>query len=342
MKKMGVLLVILLFITSSFTLSGKTTTKETVIAKITYRNEECPISTLQPIVVITQTEDGAVVTDPHLVVLGYAIDEAGMNYWEWEWHWKGGNYTNSSYFETSEYVEFKIDIYGLKEGWNLIIVRFRNIYGACGEDSVNVTYVPENNPPNKPSPPEGPTEGKVKETLYFNTVTTDPDGDPLEYLIDWGDGTNTGWVGPIASGTPFETFHAWEQPGTYEVKAKARDIPYHQESDWSEPLIVTIYGNDTPVVVIEHPENGTVFTEPNITVIGYAEDDSAIVSIGYIHEWESGSTEDSWAVEPAKKVAFEIPITLRAGKNAITVYAVDDVENIGYDKIIVWYNISFI
>ena len=341
MKKIGALLVILLFITSSFALSGKTTTKETVIAKITYRNEECPISTLQPIVVITQPEDGAVVTDPHLVVLGYAIDEAGMNYWEWEWHWKGGNYTNSSYFETAEYVEFKIDIYGLKEGWNLIIVRFRNIYGAWGEDSVNVTYVPENNPPNKPSPPEGPTEGKVKETLYFNTVTTDPDDDPLEYLIDWGDGTNTGWVGPIASGTPFETFHAWEQPGTYEVKAKARDIPYHQESDWSEPLIVTIYGNDTPVVVIEHPENGTVFTEPNIIVTGYIRDNVGIVHYGYIHEWEEGSTEENWTLEEEPAFyPFEIPLMLHEGWNKIKVYGIDDNENIGEDEKTVWLNVT--
>jgi len=111
----------------------------TVIAKITYRSNNVTTATLQPMVVITQPQDGAVVTDPHLVVLGYAMDEAGMNYWEWEWHWQGGYTGNSSYFETAEYVNFRIDIYGLHPGWNLIIVRFKNIYGAWGEDSVNVT-----------------------------------------------------------------------------------------------------------------------------------------------------------------------------------------------------------
>ena len=185
------MLICMLFISSAFSIAingrdyGKENTGENVIATITYKSNECSIATLQPIVVITQPADGAVVTDPHLTVLGYATDEIGMNYWEWEWHWKGGSYSNSSYFETAEYVEFKIDIYGLHPGWNLIIVRFKNIYGAMGEDNVNVTYVTENNPPNKPSKPEGPTKGKVKETLYFNTVTTDPDGDSLEYLIDW-------------------------------------------------------------------------------------------------------------------------------------------------------------
>jgi len=200
------------------------------------------ITSLQNLVtvVITSPEDGAIVTDPHLVVLGYAIDEAGMNYWEWEWHYKGGSHSNSSYFETAEYVEFRIDIYGLQPGWNLVIVRFKNIYEVYGEDSVNVTYTPPNNPPNKPTKPEGPTTGKVKETLYYSTVTTDPDEDSLEYLIDWGDGTDTGWLGPITSGTPFENFHSWDEPGTYQIKAKARDIPSYEESEWSDPLTVTI------------------------------------------------------------------------------------------------------
>ncbi|RLF30793.1 MAG: hypothetical protein DRJ99_01480 [Thermoplasmata archaeon] len=119
-----------------------------VFAKVTPLDEKIFITNiLQPAVVITSPEDGAVVTDPHLTVLGYASDEAGMNYWEWEWHYQGGSYSNSSYFETAEYVEFKIDIYGLHPGWNLVIVRFKNIYGSMGEDSVNVTYNPPDDQP---------------------------------------------------------------------------------------------------------------------------------------------------------------------------------------------------
>jgi len=111
---------VIIFLASSITIGNdvETNTKnEKVVASITYRSNECPMPTLQPFVVITQPEDGAVVTDPHLVVLGYASDEDGMNYWEWEWHYKGGSHSNSSYFETAEYVEFRIDIYGLHPGW---------------------------------------------------------------------------------------------------------------------------------------------------------------------------------------------------------------------------------
>ncbi|MCD6481127.1 MAG: hypothetical protein J7L31_02500 [Thermoplasmata archaeon] len=347
MRRLLVLLITFLFLVSGITISNEyekgKRENERVVATIIFRDNNCPLSTLQPVVVITQPEDGAVVTDPHLVVLGYASDDNGMNYWEWEWKWKGGSKTNSSYFETAEYVEFRIDIYGLHEGWNLITVRFKNIYGATGEDCVNVTYNPSNTPPNKPSTPEGPTEGKVKETLHFNTVTTDPDGDSLEYLIDWGDGTNTGWLDPITSGTPFETFHAWDEPGTYEVKAKARDLPYLEESEWSEPLIVTISGNDTepPVVVKKYPENGSVFTEPNITAWGYITDNVGVVSYGYTHEWEGGATGSSWPLEePTTNFSFEIPITLHEGWNKIKIEASDAAGNYGYDEETVYYNIS--
>ena len=314
-----------------------------VFARITYKSNGCPFSTLQPTVVITSPQDGSVVNDPHLVVLGYASDERGMNYWEWEWHWKDGSYSNSSYFQVAEYVEFRIDIYGLHPGWNLIIVRFKNIYGAWGEDSVNVTYNPPNTPPNTPSKPEGPTKGKVKETLHFNTVTTDPDGDSLEYLIDWGDGTNTGWLGPITSGIPFETFHSWDEPGTYAVKAKARDLPYLEESDWSDSLIVTISENDieSPVVVIEYPEDGATFTEPDITVTGHITDNVGIVSYGYTHEWNGGSTGSSWPLEePTSDYSFEIPITLHEGWNRIKVEASDAAGNPGYDEKTIYYNIG--
>ncbi len=349
MRRAFAVFVTVLFIVGSIAISndaGVSTIKNgKVIARITYRSNEFISSSLQPLVVITQPEDGAVVTDPHLVVLGYASDEAGMNYWEWEWRFEGGSYSNSSYFETAQYVEFRIDIYGLHPGWNLVTVRFKNIYGAWGEDSVNVTYNPPNNPPNKPSKPEGPNEGKVGATLYFSTVTTDPDGDSLEYLIDWGDGSDTGWQGPIASGYPFETFHVWTEPGTYEVRAKARDIPYYEESEWSEPLIVTIYEeeNDTepPVVVKKYPPDGATFTEPNITAWGYITDNVGVASFGYTHEWEGGGTGSSWPLEePTTNYSFEIPLTLHLGWNRIRIEAWDAAGNYGYDEETVYYTLN--
>ena len=97
-----------------------------------------------------------------------------------------------------------------------------------------------NHPPDKPTKPTGPTNGQAGESYHYESYFTDPDGDSLEVYFDWGDGTNTGWIGPITSGLTVGNYHTWNTDGTYQVKTKARDIPNNEISQWSEPLTVTI------------------------------------------------------------------------------------------------------
>jgi len=42
-----------------------------------------------------------------------------------------------------------------------------------------LTSCEENNPPETPSPPIGPSTGFQNESLSFSAVTTDPDGDNI-------------------------------------------------------------------------------------------------------------------------------------------------------------------
>ncbi len=86
-------------------------------------------------------------------------------------------------------------------------------------------------------PPTTPTiDGPAKATVgnptryYFNS--TDPDGNFVQYLIDWGDGQTTGWTGINGSGSPIWIDHTWEKRGSYTIKAKARDTQL-AESDWA-------------------------------------------------------------------------------------------------------------
>ncbi|MGF3554248.1 MAG: C25 family cysteine peptidase [Thermoplasmatota archaeon] len=99
-----------------------------------------------------------------------------------------------------------------------------------------------NLPPNNPNSPEGPSSGKISVEYTFSTSTTDPNDDPVFYWFDWGDGTNTGWIGPYNSGTSTSSKHTWTTKGTYQVKVKAKDV-FGAESDWSDPLLVTISRN---------------------------------------------------------------------------------------------------
>jgi len=61
----------------------------------------------------------------------------------------------------------------------------------------------------------------------------------ISYLIDWGDGSTSGWVGPFPSGSPVTLNHSWETPKTYLVKGKAKDAN-EVESSWSATLLVNI------------------------------------------------------------------------------------------------------
>ncbi len=91
-----------------------------------------------------------------------------------------------------------------------------------------------------PIPPTitGPTRGNKGQSYPYNFITTDPDDDDVYYFIDWGDTTNSGWIGPNASGEAITVSHTWNNRGTYTMRAKAKDI-YGWESDW-ETLKVTM------------------------------------------------------------------------------------------------------
>lgn len=79
-----------------------------------------------------------------------------------------------------------------------------------------------NLPPNKPTL-DGPNSGKKGTVYNYTAVTTDPNGDTIQYYFDWGDGTNTGWLPMVASGTIEHQSHTWSTKGTFTVSAKARD-----------------------------------------------------------------------------------------------------------------------
>jgi len=97
----------------------------------------------------------------------------------------------------------------------------------------------ESQTPSTPERPNGPTSGETYEEYTYTTTSTDPDGDELYYLFDWGDGTYSGWIGPYTSGNTISVTNTWFTEGTYEIKVKAKDI-HGTQSDWSEPLSVTM------------------------------------------------------------------------------------------------------
>jgi hypothetical protein len=101
------------------------------------------------------------------------------------------------------------------------------------------TTVAENLPPEKPETPTGWSEGRPHIIYSYNSTTVDLNGDQVWYLFDWGDGSDSGWIGPFESGAIVTGNHSWQRKGAYEIKVKAKDT-YGDESNWSDPLPITM------------------------------------------------------------------------------------------------------
>lgn len=117
-----------------------------------------------------------------------------------------------------------IDIKGASSGWTDLMI----------------VTISDNDPPDSPILPSGPTSGRRMATYRYATSANDPDGDPVKYVFDWGDET-TSWTGLdfIDSGKRESVSHKWSQAGTYQVKAMALDDK-GATSGWSNSLIINI------------------------------------------------------------------------------------------------------
>ena len=110
--------------------------------------------------------------------------------------------------------------------------QYMNPYPDSAKNSVfKIDYISTEEPPNPPAI-TGPAKGKINIATDYNFTAIDPDGDQIYYFIDWGDHTNSSWVGSYPSGTAITQSHTWTKKGTYAIRAKAKDI-HGSESDWS-------------------------------------------------------------------------------------------------------------
>ncbi|MFO7677479.1 MAG: C25 family cysteine peptidase [Thermoplasmatota archaeon] len=97
----------------------------------------------------------------------------------------------------------------------------------------------DSQPPAKPQKPSGPATFKVGVEQTFSTQTTDPNNDQVYYLFDWGDGTNSGWLGPFNSGETIEAKNTWNTRGDYEIRVVARDNN-GARSGWSDTMPISV------------------------------------------------------------------------------------------------------
>jgi predicted acyl esterase len=83
----------------------------------------------------------------------------------------------------------------------------------------------------------GPSEGVPGKVYTYTFSAEDPETEDLEYFIEWGDGTSTGWIGSYASGDQIQINNTWNTKGTFYIQAKARDSQ-GMESEWGSLKVV--------------------------------------------------------------------------------------------------------
>ncbi|MEE9572719.1 MAG: hypothetical protein V3W20_06725, partial [Candidatus Neomarinimicrobiota bacterium] len=159
-------------------------------------------------------------------------------------------------------------------------------FNAYYVDETVATLVAENPAPNKPTI-TGPTTGDPLVEYEYTFVATDPDGEDLYYLIDWGDGTTDGWLGTFESGEEIIVPHTFDEAGIFEITAKARDIGECGEGEWSDPYEVMM-GNVAPSVpLISGPSTGQAETAYDFT---FTSEDPNGDDVSYYIKWDDGDT----------------------------------------------------
>jgi hypothetical protein len=141
------------------------------------------------------------------------------------WDWDGNNVID----EWTSYYPSGVTI-STSHSWSTastynVKVKAEDSNGAQSSFSTALTVIiTSKNPPTTPAI-GGPTSGKTGTSYTYSATSTDPEVNNIFYWFDWGDGTNTGWIGPYFSGQTANTAHVWSLTGTYNIKVKAKDDP---------------------------------------------------------------------------------------------------------------------
>jgi len=121
-------------------------------------------------------------------------------------------------------------------------------WGALwGNPDLTMAEVVTSDPPEIPDAPDGPEQWIIDVECTFYADTTDPNGDQIYYMWDWGDGNISDWIGPYNSGEVGSANHTWIQLGDYEIKVKAQD-EFGAKSNWSLATPLSIVEDEAPYI----------------------------------------------------------------------------------------------
>jgi hypothetical protein len=151
----------------------------------------------------------------------------------------------------------------------------------------------------------------------------DKDADSLYFLIQWGDGTESGWVGPVASLGDYAVFHVYGDTGTFGVNAKAKDAT--RESGWSDTAYIQVgeFGPSVP----RRPSGPDTVSAGDTVTYATAAGHPLLSKVSIQFDW--GDTLGEWSEFIAADVYyFERHAFAEAGTRLIRARARDALDHI--------------
>jgi len=120
--------------------------------------------------------------------------------------------------------------------------------GYTDTHTIWVSIETENHPPNTPWL-IGRRNGENGKEYRYTFWSTDPDGDDVQYYLNWGDdywfGGAAGWLGPYLPGERIVLKKNWTEKGNYTIRVKAMD-QYGAKSDWKTLSVSMPISYNTP------------------------------------------------------------------------------------------------
>ncbi len=109
---------------------------------------------------------------------------------------------------------------------------------------ISLLNLDENSPPETPTI-TGPSDGKKEVEYAYSITTSDLQGQQVHYFIEWGDDSDSGWIGPYESGELISATHTWSSTGDFTIRVKAKDTQ-DEESEWGTLPVTMPYRTALP------------------------------------------------------------------------------------------------
>ena len=185
-----------------------------------------------------------------------------------------------------------------------------------------------------PSMPAGPPIGGIGAVYEFTVGgAASSMGDAVQYRIDWGDGSDSGWL--VAGVT--QASHSWPGNGTYAVRAMARCAIHNTiESAWSPSWTINV--SDKSQIFVTSPVSGIAWEKFRMYPISWLKQGSQNAYVKILLFKGTSTLVMTLALKTPNDGLFEwlVPSALAAGTYFIRVQTIDNLIKDDSDKFTVF------